>query len=664
MGMMKVSQIMKMRWLPLVMGGLCVALCMAGLYITQPLLLQRLDLKVYDAFLPLKQRGYVSDVPVIIDIDEAALAAHGQWPWPRYLLAELLDRLTASGVAAIGLDIMFAEADRTSPAAMRETLSKDKGVNLQFNGLPGELADYDTLFAASLRTAPAVLGAFARFDDNNKPVERNKPRPPALLAFGAPGALPFQAYMPEAPDAVLPLPAFSQAAPIAFVNIAPDADGIVRRIPLALRFGEDLYPSLAMGALMRAQAIKTLRAYTGLDGLLGLRAGDFSAPVSPEGNMLIPFQGGRKTYSTISAADVLAGRAGVELLQGRIALVGTSAPGLLDIRATPFERVMPGVEVHAAAIDALLEGDALELPPWAPGAQIMLILCAAIIGTAAFGFARPRVYLPTALLLVGAAILASRQLFLDGLFLSPLYAVLTTILCGVTLLCLRFWQEEKQKLLLRGAFSRYVSPEVVKRITKQRGDLLAGEERELSILFTDLRGFTTLSESLSPQEVVSLLNRYFTPMTAIVRSRQGTLDKFIGDALMAFWNAPLAVSGHPALAVDAALSMQEKLAELNDELEASFGVRLAMGAGIHTGMAYVGNMGSDDLVNYTLIGDSVNLASRLEGLCKNYKVPVVVSGEVAAQCEAAGADFSFQYIDSVQVKGRAQPVMIYQPARI
>jgi adenylate cyclase len=267
------------------------------------------------------------------------------------------------------------------------------------------------------------------------------------------------------------------------------------------------------------------------------------------------------------------------------------------------------------------------------------------------------------LLLIGAVLFASRQLFLDGLFVSPLYGVLTTLLCGGTLLCLRFWQEEKQKLLLRGVFSRYVSPEVVKRITRERGDLFAGEERELSILFTDIRGFTTLSESLSPQDVVRLLNRYFTPMTALVRDRQGTLDKFIGDALMAFWNAPLAVPGHPALAVDAALAMQEKLAEMNGELEADFGIRLAMGAGIHTGMAYVGNMGSDDLVNYTLIGDSVNLTSRLEGLCKHYGVPVVVSGEVAEQCEQSGAAFSFQYLDSVQVKGREKPVAIYQPMR-
>ena len=213
---------------------------------------------------------------------------------------------------------------------------------------------------------------------------------------------------------------------------------------------------------------------------------------------------------------------------------------------------------------------------------------------------------------------------------------------------------------MRRAFSRYVSPEVVKQISKRQGDLLAGENRELSILFTDIRGFTSLSESLSPQDVVQLLNRYFTPMTAIVRSRSGTLDKFIGDALMAFWNAPLDVPGHPALAVDAALCMQEQLEALNSEIEASFGIRLAMGAGIHTGQAYVGNMGSDDLINYTLIGDNVNLASRLEGLCKRYGVPVVVSEHTMQGC---GDAFSFVHLDVLRVKGKTRPVSIYWPMR-
>jgi adenylate cyclase len=337
--------------------------------------------------------------------------------------------------------------------------------------------------------------------------------------------------------------------------------------------------------------------------------------------------------------------------------VGTSASGLLDIRATPLDRTYPGVEVQAAALDTILAQNAISIPLRNDSLLSYLsILCAGLAATLAFGFAGPLIYLPIAGVLVGASVMLSRYFFREeGLFVSPLYTVMTTVLLGAFLLLLRFWQEAQQKNMLRTTFSHYVSPEVVKRITKERGDLLAGEEQELSILFTDIRGFTSISEKLSPQQIVNLLSRYFTPMTAIVREREGTLDKFIGDALMAFWNAPLDVSAHAVRAVDAVLFMQEKLLVLNEEIRAEFGVDIRMGVGIHTGPAYVGNMGSSDLVNYTLIGDNVNLASRLEGLCPQYGVPVVVSGETMAAC---GDTFAFQYLDTIRVKGKMQPVQV------
>ena len=649
---------LRQPWLFTAMVGLCGGIAMLALYVVQPVALQRLDLRIYDALLPLRRLSQPSAVPVVIDIDEESLARHGQWPWPRYLVADLVDRLASRGVASIGLDIMFAEPDRTSPARMREGLYRDRGISLEIAGLPAFLADFDTLFAASVRAAPVVLGAFARY--SGEQYHGPTPQPPAMIARGGKDAPPYDSFLPFAPGAVLPLPQFFEDAPVGFVNVSPDADGLVRQIPLLIRFGDAVYPSLALQALMRALGTDALRLYTGPDGLFSVAAGDFKIPVSREGYMLVPFQGGRRTYRYISAARVLDGTATQADLEGCIAFVGTSAPGLADIRATPFDRVMPGVEVHAAAIDAMVNGNFVQSPSWAPGAQALIIAFMTCAATLAFGFAGPRVYVPSSIGLMGATVLASRQLFMSGLFLSPLYGLLTSLLCGGLLLSVRFWHEEKQKIVLRRAFSRYVSPEVVRQISKRQGDLLAGENRELSILFTDIRGFTSLSESLSPQDVVQLLNRYFTPMTAIVRSRSGTLDKFIGDALMAFWNAPLDVPGHPALAVDAALCMQEQLETLNSEIEASFGIRLAMGAGIHTGQAYVGNMGSDDLINYTLIGDNVNLASRLEGLCKRYGVPVVVSEHTMQGC---GDAFSFVHLDVLRVKGKTRPVSIYWPMR-
>jgi len=273
---------------------------------------------------------------------------------------------------------------------------------------------------------------------------------------------------------------------------------------------------------------------------------------------------------------------------------------------------------------------------------------------------------------MGAAILLSRHLFAQGLFLSPLYGLLTVTALGGSLLVVRFWQEEKQKRLLRGIFSRYVSPEVVKRVIQTAGqtsgrtttrtadDLMAGEERNLSVMFTDIRGFTSLSEMLTPQEVVTLLNRYFAPMTTLVRKHSGTLDKFIGDALMAYWNAPLEVPDHPVKAVETALSMQEALPALNEQLQIDLGLEVHIGVGVHTGSVFVGNMGTADFINYTVVGDGVNLASRLEGLCPQYGVGIVISGETKDAC---GDAFAFQYLDIIRVKGKTQPVTVYQPLR-
>ncbi|MDR0673046.1 MAG: adenylate/guanylate cyclase domain-containing protein [Zoogloeaceae bacterium] len=645
--------------------GLGVIAGMLLLYVAQPALISRLDLKIYDALLTQRAaaapRSIAQDLVVIIDIDEASLAAYGQWPWPRYRMADLIDALERHRVAAIGIDILFSEADRASPVEMRAALERDRGLDIGFRGLPAQLYDYDRGFAETLAQAPVVLGMYGRLD-NPLPASSTE-APPSdsgirVIAIGHSDDPPFAAQLPALLGIRQPCAPLRGAAPTGFVNIAPDWDGIVRQAPLLMRRGEVIHPSLALRTLMRALEVENVIVETGVDGLLAVRVGDYRVPVSTDGMMHIPFPGPRKTYVYVSAHDVLTGALPPGALEGRIAFVGTSAPGLLDIRATPLDPIYPGVEIHAAALDAILSQNATRLPFWTPFLQCLGILFTGLVAAAAFGMARPRVYLPLALCLVAAVILGARFLYLQGTFVSPLYIVLTIVAQGACLLFLRFWQEEKQKLVLKNAFSHYVSPEIVKRITRSSGDLLAGEERELSILFTDIRGFTAISERLTPQQIVALLNRYFTPMTALVRESSGTVDKFIGDALMAFWNAPLDVPNHAIHAVSTALAMQETLSGMNAALQAEFGVTLTIGAGIHTGTAYVGNMGSSDTVNYTLIGDNVNIASRLEGLCAQYGVPVIVSEAVKAQC---GANFAFRFLDTLRVKGRQHPVSIYQP---
>ena len=628
-------------------------------YIVRPSLLIRLDLTIYDLLLPLRAAPKASPIPVIIDLDEASIAEYGQWPWARYLMADLLDALTAYGVAAIGLDIMFVEADRSSPERVRESLRRDKGLDFAYSGIPPEFRDYDRILAQALQKNPAVIGAYASFAGEGG----EAPPPPSvnIIEREKPGAIPWRQFMPEAKGAVLPLPALRGQAPLGFINAGPDMDGTVREIPLVVRIGENIHPSLSLRVLMRGLGLRNLTLESGPYGLEAVRlANKYSIPVNPQGMLHIPFIGPRRTYPYYSAADVLARRVAPEALRGRLAFVGTTLAGLADIRETPYDSAYPGVEVHAAAMDAMLTGNAVSIPAWTPLAQAGGILLAGLLSTLACGFTRPRVYLPVAAALMGTAIQTARHLFSHGLFLSPLYGVLTVAAVGALLLLVRFWQEERQKRRLRAIFSRYVSPEVVNRVTRTAGDLMAGEEREVSVMFTDIRGFTSLSETLTPQEVVSLLNSYFTPMTALVRNHAGTLDKFIGDALMAYWNAPLDVPDHPLKAVETALSIQEALPLLNKRLSADLNLEIHIGVGVHTGRAFAGNMGTADFVNYTLIGDSVNLASRLEGLCPQYGVDIVVSGETR---EACGDAFAFQRLDTVRVKGKIQPVTIHLPLR-
>ena len=639
------------------MGGLALTALMVLLYAAQPPLLRQIDHTVYDMLLRARSQESVSPLPVIIDINDASLAAYGQWPWPRYLLAALLTRLKEQGVAAVGVDIMLTEADRSSPERMRDALRRDAGLDIGFTGLPEQMLDYDALFAETLSALPVVLGAYAVFDGS---IAQNASMPPpvSFVARMRPGAVPFEQRMLNAKGGMFPLPAFWEHSGIGLINMSPDMDGIIRQVPLVMRLNDTVFPSLALRTLMAAMGQNVLIAQGGPDGLESLRIGPYQIPVTPQGTMLVPFHGPQKTYSYISAADVLQQKLPQGSLAGKIVFVGTSAPGLLDIRATPFDRHFPGVEVHAVVVDSIINGRFIRVPPWAPGAQVLVIIVCGLMATAAFGFARPAVYVCVGFGLLAASVYASRQLFDHGVFVSPLFAMLTIALQGSLLLFLRFWHEEQQKLVLRNAFSRYVSPEVVRRITKLRGNIFAGEERELSIMFTDIRRFTSISENLGPQQVVTLLNRYFTLMTSLVRDQGGTMDKFMGDALMAFWNAPIDVPGHPVRAVRTALAMQNRLAALNAELQQEFGLTLAMGVGVHTGKVYVGNMGSEELINYTLIGDAVNLTSRLEGLCSIYGVGVVVSEETARRCEDA---FAFQFLDTLKVKGKQKPVTVYIP---
>ncbi|MEF3696574.1 CHASE2 domain-containing protein [Desulfolutivibrio sp.] len=648
--------------------GVALTLGMVVLYALRPSWLQFQELKLYDVAMRRELKAAPSGLPVVVDLDEKSLAAYGQWPWPRFRVALLLARLKAAGVLAVGIDIVFAEADRTSPETMRRMFREELKLDVAFDGLPHALGDYDAVLAGVLRDGPYILGYYLDFE----PRPDNPASPgcalPALKASAviAPGARPVLDYLPNSRGAVCPLPVLLAAAPGAgFFNTIPDPDNIVRRSPMLLGYGETVLPSLSLATTMLALGIKNavVRVDQGGVAALTLPLPDGQKRIIPldgYGRVLVNYRGPGGTFPHVSAADVLSGTADPQALSGKIAFFGASAAGLRDLRATPLDRAMPGVEVHATLADMIVTGDFLLRPDWAPGIEVCATLAVGLLSAALLAWTRAKYLLaPFAALALAMWFGSAQALSVHRFILSPFSPLLALFANFMALTFLKFWREERQKRFIHAAFSHYLPPAVVNDLVASPDRLtLTGEEREVTVLFSDVRGFTTMSEKLTPTQVVDLLHRYLTPMTGIITGHMGTLDKFIGDAVMAFWNAPLPVPGHQAKALAAAMAMHEELDRLNVGFAETYGLRIDIGVGLHAGMARVGNFGSEDLFDYTVIGDTVNLCSRLEGLTKYYRKKILVTDAIAA---AAPDDIFFQEVDRVRVKGKAEPVTIFAP---
>lgn len=634
--------------------ALVSALCVVSLkFNPSPIL--RLDNLVYDTWLKLVEKPDPHPALAIVDIDEKSLARYGQWPWSRTMLAELVNRLLDAGALAIGLDMLLSEPDRSSPDYLRNSLKAQRGLDVAISGIPPELMDNDQFFSSTIKDRPVVLGAFGLFDEARLP--ESLPKSIGAVELTPEGAPNPREKLKEAKGMLLPLKKFSDEAPIGIINANVPSDGVIRSVPLLTRAKDNLYPALSLRALMAAQGNGTLFLQSDHDGLKGLRSADTDIPVEPDGSFRPFYLGPARTYPYLSAADILDGKINREQLEDRIIFVGSSAWGLLDMRSTPLDPAMPGVEIHAVIADNILSGLKISIPPNINGLQILAIVFSACLAYFLFAHLSVIASVFSSLAILAAYLWASWLCFANGEFISPVYAMLAVVIMGLLIAPFRFWQEQRSKRLIKAAFAHYVSPEAVNRIAADGTGALAGQSRELSVLFTDVRGFTSISEKIDPGALVELLNSYFTPMTACVIRRDGTLDKFIGDALMAFWNAPLDVANHQEKAVLAALDMQKTLDRLRPDFFARYGVEIRIGAGIHSGMAQVGNMGSDDLLNYTCIGDNVNLASRLESLSKRYGVGIIVSSDVKEQCESV----AFRHLDRIRVKGSSRPMDIYTP---
>jgi adenylate cyclase len=657
----KLAALFKKKDRAILITGMVITLLTAGIYVFKPVYFNILEYKLYDAVFQKVHSKESSDAIAIVDIDEYSLERFGQWPWPRYRVALLLQKIHIAGAIAVGVDILFAEPDRTSPLVLQQSLKKDLHLDISFSGLPQGLMDNDQLLANILQQGSFVLGYSFVFD--HKSSGKEKLFPPYLKAveIKLPGAGPASSYLFQARNLIPPLPVLlQQVTPAGFMNTVTDPDGVLRRTPLLIALDQVIYPQLALATLLTAfrdqipdSIIRTTRG-----GIESIKIGNTVVPLEPNGSMMINYRGPSRTFSYISAGKILEDQISSRQLSGKIVFLGSSAAGLKDIRISPLDQVFPGVEVHATIVDNILTEDIIYRPDWIPGLEVSCVLFWGLVTTFLIGWAGAGFTLPVTVFL-GVSVWYGSVWALDqkNIWISHFFPMVVLVLNFSILNMQKFWISEKRKKFFRSAFSKYVSKAVVDQIADNPEKLsLDGEEKEISILFSDIRGFTTLSERLTPSQVTQLLHDYFTPVTQIILDHHGTHDKFLGDAVMCFWNAPMDLANHQNMAIRAALEITGLLPDLNRQFEEKFGVTLKIGIGLHSGTCRVGNMGSDDIFDYTIIGDSVNLASRLEGLTKFYGVQLIVS---ETMLKNRVEEVMIKELDMVRVKGKNEPVRIF-----
>lgn len=667
------------RWLHtlilLGMLGGAVALKIYDLRNNQGAWTRSMSFRAFDWFNKVEPRTPTKHV-VMVDIDEESLSRPelGQWPWSRDIMAKLVRNLHALGARAIVFDMVFAEADRSSPQTILDRMSPELRTP-EMEALLSAVPDNDETFAKAIAEANNVVMGFVW--TNETAATRHAPHlaKPVMIAKTALGATE---RAPEIRAVADNLPLFAKAAAGGgSFGVIPEIDGLIRNVPLLFSYKEDgmgapiMYPSLAVEALRVAQSPKTV---VKVRALSPAEAGDFDLPLMMSiGKYEVPMDTDAKLYvyfadkreqDYVPAWSIIAGQADAEDISGKIVFVGTSAIGLKDIRSTPLNLYVPGVELHMNVVEQIMEKSYLIRPGFVEeGAEPIAIIalgCLIIVLAPFIGAIYMTMF---TLALVGAITALSWHMFLtQGILIDPVYPSLCLMAIFVVATLLTYVRTEYERSRVRQAFGLYISPDFMEELTRDPDKLkLGGETRELTVMFTDIRGFTTISESMSPEALTQLMNSFLTPMSDLVMETRGTIDKYMGDAMMAFWNAPLDDAEHARHACTAALRMYQALAPVNEELqvraqaERRKPVVLNAGIGINTGTASVGNMGSRQRFAYSALGDTVNLASRLEGQTKAYGVNILISEATASHVP----DFASLELDLIRVKGKNEPVRIF-----
>ncbi len=652
----RASRVAWRRLVPLFLGAVMVVLLGALVRVADPLALVQMRHLVFDTFQTWHPRDFDPDLPVrIVAIDEPSLERAGQWPWPRLRLAQLVEQLTQLGAAAIAIDFVFSEPDRLTAAELAELVPPGPD-RVALRHALDRLPDGDAAFARALGAAPSVLGVVLSADGvlpNGMPPEK------AGFAFAGD---PPQAFVPTFDGVVAPLPDLgAMAHGLGALNWVPGRDQVVREVPLVFNLRDrGLMPSLAAEALRVAQGATTYKlrssnasgqgAFGQASGVNAVKIGGAVVPTTADGSVLLHYSPANPQRH-IPAWQVLEGVAPVDQIAGRIILIGATAPGLFDLQATPIDPAITGIEINAQLIEHILTGSYLTRPDWAAGAEFLLFAALVLLFALLAALLSPWLSVALGTATLAAVFAGSYALFArQGLFLDPGFAILGSAL---SLFAATSWlaiRERADRRWVRSAFQRYVPDELVDQIVQDPEALaLGGELREMTILFSDIRSFTTRAEGMDAQELTSYINAFLTDLTQVIFQQDGTIDKYMGDAIMAFWNAPLTNDRHAPAACQAALDMLRALEGFNATHAGTY-PPTDIGIGLNTGVCCVGNLGSTQRLDYSVIGDEVNVGARLESSTKTYGLSILVGAETAAQARSHG--FVFVPVDYVRVKGK------------
>jgi adenylate cyclase len=637
--------------------GLLLLINLLLLRILDPGPVEAIRLKALDMYQLMHPRAERQGLVAVVDIDELSLREFGQWPWPRTIMAAMVAKIVEGGGTVIGFDVLFPEPDRSSPEIAAGTFQGlDDATREKLRQLPSN----DTVFADAIRASTVVLGRSGYRVSGTVPTVQTG----AQTGVATIGPDP-RLFLVEFPHLLRNISVLDEAARgHGMFSVAPDQDGVVRRIPMVAVAGGVIVPSLSLEMLRVAKGSEAVLVKTDPSGIRSIRVGTYEIPTDGKGRVWVHYSP-PNLGRYISARDLLSDRVPSHRLAGKMVLIGTSAAGLLDLKVTPVHPALPGVELHAQILESALTGSTLNRPSYTAFVELALtaLLSVLLIVQA------PRV---TGGVLFGlGGITAAVTLGLSwycftglDLLIDYTFPLLSSFLVYAVLVCTNYMTVSADRHRIRSAFSQYLSPDLVEQLAQSPERLtLGGEQRELTVLFSDVRGFTAISELYKhdPQGLTALINRLFTPLTHDIMKRKGTIDKYMGDAIMAFWNAPLDDPNHELNACEAALAMLESLRLLNEQRQKEAGddqviPPLKIGIGLNTGLCVVGNFGSDLHFNYSALGDTVNLASRLEGLTKQYGVPILVGEKIA---QSVCARFAVLEVDHLQVRGKHDQERIF-----